>query len=294
MKRYLILIAIVSICSAASGQIIYWNMPTTADQATYGGVCRMMSESPQGLSINPSYLGFIKYRQVMASGMQWWQEVYGSSASASLPFKGWGTFSVSIGYWSLGSMTGYTEDGIPQGTIQSQATNLGLGYGLALYDSWGIGISIKATRYNQPERYDWGWASDLAIAYKRNNLTGSIMIQDLGPEYPKNSDIQYPLNTEYVAGLKADYFDGLISGILQYSIPKEGDTYPGVGLEINPLPSLAVKLGYEDLPEYDERSPLGVGIEIKKLGRRDMSVSYGYRSYGNLGKIQAVSMGISF
>lgn len=294
MKRFLIIAWAAMLVQTTHAQLLYWDLPTTAEQVAFGQGCFLQSREPQGLMQNPSSLGFIKYRTLAASGIQWWQEVYGSSASAVLPVRRYGTVSLSLGYWSLGTLAGYSDDGRPTGTVQSQASNLGLGYGLVLADAWGLGLALKTSRLNLPDRYDWGWSSDIALSYKSNLFTGSLMVKDLGPDYPRNNDIRYPLNTAYLAGAGATYFEGKISGSVQYNFRKEEGGYPSLSLEIAPLSSLNLKIGYEKVPELADRSPLGLGIEINKLGRRDLSVAYGYRSYGDLGHIQAISMGISF
>ncbi len=294
MKKIIIISWAVMLAQTVQAQLLYWDMPTTAEQVVFGEGCLLQSREPQGLLQNPSSLGFIKYRTLSASGIQWWQEVYGGSASAALPVRRYGTASFSLGYWSLGTVSGYTEDGQPMGTLQSQASNLGLGYGLVMADAWGLGLNLKASRLNLPDRYDWGWSSDIALMYKRGLLSGSLMVKDLGPDYPRNNDIRYPQNTAYVAGVRAEYLAGKVSGSVQYNIRKEEGGYPSLSLESYPLTSLSLKIGYEKIPELADRSPLGLGMELKKLGRRDLSVAYGYRSYGDLGNIQALSMGISF
>ena len=294
MKRFVIIAWAIMLAQTAQAQLLYWNLPTTAEQVVFGQGCFLQSREPQGLMQNPSSLGFIKYRTLSASGIQWWLDVYGGSASAVLPVRRYGTVSLSLGYWSLGTMAGYSEDGRPVGTVQSQASNLGLGYGLVMADAWGLGLALKSSRLNLPDRYDWGWSSDIALSYKRGLIIGSLMVKDLGPDYPKNNDIRYPLNTVYMAGAGAAYLDGKVSGSVQYNIRKEEGGYPSLSLEIAPLSSLNLKIGYEKVPELTDRSSLGFGIEINKLGRRDLSVAYGYRSYGDLGNIQALTMGISF
>jgi len=294
MKKYSLFIAILFCAGLSQAQLTYWNMPTSAEQAAYGQGCLIQSETPQGMMQNPASLGFIRYRSFTASGIQWWQEVYGCSAGFLQPAGRYGTLALNLGYWSLGTITEISDGGQPLGTIQSQAVNIGLGYGLVLYDAWGFGLDLKASRLNLPGRYDWGWGSDLALSYKKDRYTGSLLVRDLGPDYPKNTDLRYPLNTFYIAGLKAVFLKGKLSGSLQYNLSEEGRSFPGISVEISPLTALSLKLGYENDPRAEERSPLGLGLEIKKLGRADLSVVYGFRSYGVLGDVQAITMGICF
>ncbi|MBI5805036.1 hypothetical protein HZA73_03220 [candidate division TA06 bacterium] len=295
MKKNLFLIPVLLLWAhLAQAQLIFWNMPASAEQVIFGQGYLVQSEAPQGLMQNPAALGFIRYRNFSASGIQWWQDVYGCSAGYTQPAGKSGTFAVNMSYWSLGTVTEISDGGQPLGTIQSQSVNAGLGYGLVVYQTWGLGLDVKASRLNLPGRYDWGWSSDLAVSYKRDRYTGSILIRDLGPDYPRNNEIRYPLNTLYIVGLKAVFMKGKLSGSLQYNLPNDGRSYPSLSLEIAPTPAFSLKLGYENDPASEERSPLGLGLEVKKLGRTDLSVIYGYRSYGVLGNIQALTMGIDF
>lgn len=294
MRKALLSILIAMLGLSAQAQVVYWNMPTTADQVAYGRGSYLISREPQGMMINASSLGFLKYRSFSASGIQWWQDVYGGSATAMLPFGRMGSAGFSLGYWSLGTVTGYTEDGRPLGTIQSQASNLGLAYGLVLYNAWGLGISLKGSRLELPDRNDWGWASDLSLTYKRGALSGVLIASDLGPDYPKNNDIKYPLSTVYMAGAGYALWGGKACGSFQYNIRESEKGYPGLALSIAPLPNLILKAGYDDVPELSDRSPFGFGMEVNKIGKRDLNVSYGFRSYGNLGNIQAITMGVCF
>lgn len=55
-----------------------------------------------------------------------------------------------------------------------------------------------------------------------------------------------------------------------------------------------LRLGYDGDDTKPERSQLGLGLCFKQAGKQDYSVEYGYRSWGQLGTIQAVSVGMSF
>lgn len=293
-KIYYLLIVIISVAGNGFSQVLYWNMPSTPEQVTYGSGIISKSTEPYGLEINPAALGFIKYRTVKASGIQWWQDIYGGSADILLPIKRYGTLSLNMGYWSLGSITEMTEEGQPMGTIQSQAANLLVGFGTVLSGVFGIGIDIKGSRLDLPDRYDWGWAADLALQYRRGALNGILTVKDLGPDNPVNNDIQYPLNTAYVAGINFRYFENILKGALQYSVFTEGESYPALALEISPMDNLSLNVGYDKQKYISERSPLGLGMELRQLGKRDLMVAYGYRSYGALGNINSISMGINF
>lgn len=291
--KHLLIVALF-FANAGYGQVLYWNMPTTPEQVTYGSGAISKSTEPYGLEINPASLGFIKYRSIRASGIQWWQDVYGGSANVLLPVKRYGTLSLNLGYWSLGSITEMTEEGQPLGTIQSQAASLLLGFGTVLSGAFGLGIDIKGSRLDLPDRYDWGWAADVALQYRRGLFNGLLTVRDLGPDNPVNNGIRYPLNTEYVAGFNFRYFENILKGSLQYSVFKEGESYPALALEISPITNFSLSLGYDKQKNISERSPLGLGMELRQLGKRDLMVAYGYRSYGALGNINSIAMGINF
>ena len=293
-KFYYLLIFVLSFAGSGYCQVLYWNMPTTPEQVTYGSGTISKSTEPYGLEINPASLGFIKHRAIRASGIQWWQDVYGGSANVLLPLEKIGTVYMSLGYWSLGSITEMTEEGQPLGTIQSQAANLLLCFGTVLSGAFGVGIDIKGSRLDLPDRYDWGWAADLALQYRRGIFNGILAVKDLGPDNPVNNDIRYPLNTTYVAGINFRYFENMLKGSLQYNMLKEGESYPAFALEISPFTNFSLNLGYDKQKNISERSPLGLGMEIRQLGKRDLMVAYGYRSFGALGNIHSIAMGINF
>lgn len=293
MRKLLVSLWIALSACHGFSQVLYWDLPASPDRVALGDGAFFLPLTQPGASQNPAYLGMAKCRWLSAAGTQWWQEVYAGSADAIVPCGRWGAASLSLGYWSLGSVTKIGDDGQPRGTIQSQASLLGLGYGLALDQRWIAGIYARASRLGLLERYDWGWSSDVALGYRRGIFLASLVARNLGPEYPRNSEIRRPLPSQFTVGLRASLLEGRAAGSLHYS-RGDGQGCPGLSLEYSPIRELSLRLGYERDPVREERSPLGLGLEIRRLGQRDLSINYGFRSFGGLGQIHALSLGACF
>lgn len=293
MRKLLVMLWLALVASQGYSQVLYWDLPASPDRVALGDGSFFLPLTQTGASQNPAYLGMAKCRWLSAAGTQWWQEVYAGSADAIEPFGRWGAASLSLGYWSLGSVTRIDDDGQPLGTIQSQASLLGLGYGLALDQRWMAGIYARASRLGLPDRYDWGWSSDVAMGYRQGIFLASMVARNLGPEYPRNNEVRRPLPSQYTVGLRASLLGNRAAGSLHYS-RSDGQGYPGLSLEYSPIRELSLKLGYERDPVREERSPLGLGLEVMRLGQRDLSIGYGFRSFGGLGQVHSISLGACF
>jgi hypothetical protein len=131
------------------------------------------------------------------------------------------------------------------------------------------------------------------MGYRQGIFLASMVARNLGPEYPRNNEVRRPLPSQYTVGLRASLLGNRAAGSLHYS-RSDGQGYPGLSLEYSPIRELSLKLGYERDPVREERSPLGLGLEVMRLGQRDLSIGYGFRSFGGLGQVHSISLGACF
>lgn len=278
----------------AAQHSLYWDLPTTPGNISLGTAALAVCAEPEGLAINPAGLADVKWRTARASGLQWWQDVFAGSFSGAMPMKPLGTASLSLGYWSFGSMSALGPQGQHLGNIESQAVLWGLGWGRPLFYGLSAGLSFKGYSLLMPERKDWGWGADAGVLYGYRFLTATVVIRNLGPKYPVNNSIRFEMPSSANLGLGAKFLGEKLSAGAVLTSARYRKPVLSAGLEVRPVPYAGARLGYDNDRDKPERSPVGLGLSLHTTGAQDYSVEYGYRSYGALGEAHSVSIGMSF
>lgn len=297
MKKILICSALAlgfAISPATAQYSLYWDLPTSPASLSLGLSSLILIPEPEGTIINPASLGSVKWRSAKAAGLQWWQEVYAGSFSAALPLGRIGTAGASLGYWSFGTMAGLGPNGENLGNFESQSLLWGAGFGRPLFWGWSAGLAIKGYSLLMPDRKDWSWGSDLALKYDYKFLSVHLLARNLGPRYPVNNAVKFNLPSSASLGLGAKFWQDRLAGALIYSSVRGQRPYLSAGMELKPLPFAALRLGYDSDDSKPERSRIGLGLSLSTTGTQDYAVEYGYRSYGALGNVHSISLGLSF
>ncbi|MCU0606143.1 MAG: hypothetical protein MUF78_01650 [Candidatus Edwardsbacteria bacterium] len=287
-------IAVVPAAAQNSG-VLYWNMPTTPAQLAFAASSAAMSDEPQGLAANPAALAAVSWRSLSTAGVQWWEGIYGGSVGATLPLaKRRGTVWAALGYWSSGSMAGYDDRGAPLGNISAQAVSGAAGYGYQLFGGFAAGLALKFSALTLPQRRDLGFAADCGAQYRWRSLAAALLVQDLGPKYPVNGADRATLPTAVSLGGRLSLWRERITVAAQYTARDGERPQPSAGLAVSPVPLITVRVGLDGQRDRPQMSPLGLGLAVRTTGKQDYTIEYGYRSHGDLGRVQALALGISF
>lgn len=273
---------------------LYWELPITPGGLSLGSASLVVSDMPEGFSFDPSALSGIGWRTARASALQWWQDVYAGAFSGAVPVRPLGTAGFSMGYWSLGSMTAFSPQGQVLGSLEPRSLLWGVGLGRRIIPPLGIGLAAKGYSLIMPDRKDWGWALDAGARFNHSFIKVLASARNLGPSYPVNSAQRFDLPATADLGLGAILLGNKVEAGLVFSASKGREPVISTGLEIRPLSFVALRLGWDNDDSKPERSPLGLGLAVHSTGAQDYSVDYGYRSYGLLGQVHAVSIGIDF
>jgi hypothetical protein len=295
MKRYLFT-ALLAICQTTIvlGGVMPWNQPTSpAEIALSDAVLSLISE-PQGLSVNPSFLPGVKWKGVNSSGVIWPLDIYGGSVSGVLPLAKLGVAAAGISYWNYGQLNAYDRLGNQTGTINPQAVSVLLGFGRRIYGQLCGGINFKGSRSSIGNNDDYSWGADLAFNYDFSILQATILLRDIGPRYPVNDSLKYDMLKTFSAGIKKSFLKDQLTLGLQLNATETKKWHPLAGIEYSPLKAITIRFGYDGDDTKPERSKLGLGFTFKQTGKQDYAVEYGYRSWGQLGTVQALALVMSF
>jgi len=284
----------LSFTPAAAQYSLYWDLPASPAGLSLGLSSLILVPEPEGTIINPASLSSVKWRSAKAAGLQWWQDVYAGAFSAAIPFGRFGTAGASLGYWSFGTMAGLGPNGENLGNFESQALLWSAGYGRPLFLGWSAGFVVKGYSLLMLERKDWSWGGDFSLKYDYKFISAHILARNLGPKYPVNNAVKFNLPASANLGLATKFWQDRLAAALMYSSVRGLPPYLSAGVELKPLSFIALRFGYDNDDNKPERSRFGLGLSLNTTGAQDYAVEYGYRSYGALGNVHAVSLGLSF
>jgi hypothetical protein len=295
MKKY-ILIALLTAFSAnmLQGSSLPWGQATSPAEIALSDAVLSLNPEPQGLSVNSALLSGVKWRGVNSSGVLWPLDIYGGSVSGVLPMAKAGALAAGISYWNYGQLKAYDRLGSQLGTINPQAFSTLLSYGRRLYNGLSGGISLKGAMSSIGSNKDYSWCTDLALCYDFDLLTANVQLSDIGPRYPVNDTLKNDLLKTFSTGVRKTFFDEQLAVALQADAVETQKLHMLLGVEYSPLKAITFRLGYDGDDSKPERSKLGLGFCFKQTGKQDYMVEYGYRSWGQLGAVQAISLGMSF
>jgi hypothetical protein len=289
-----LLLATAFMASAGEYTSPVWEFPTSPAELAWGNAALSLAYPPRGMTVNPAMLSQIKWREFCGSGILWFQGTSGGSMNGVLPLGGWGTSAAAISYWDYGQLERYSEMGLPQGSLNPYAASAAFSYGANVYQKLSLGLSFKGSLQSLEDSKEYQLGTDLSSAYRFKYALVNLMLRNWGPKYPLGDSLKYDLPLTVSCGAAANLFKDKLKAALQINNAKGGDWYPSAAVAVSPWPVLALRAGYDGRPDAVADSRIGFGLSVNQTGQQDYSLEYGYRSFGDLGTVHAVSIGMSF
>ena len=135
---------------------------------------------------NPAGLAQLKYPEVTAMHVFWFDDIFFDHMSGALPLPV-GVAGVSLVYLNGGTLlrseTGDTPDDPERGTFSAADIGFTGGYGFAYNEKMYLGANIVLFSEIIDAQAGFGWAMDIGFLYKFpwEGLTLGAVLQNLGP-----------------------------------------------------------------------------------------------------------------
>lgn len=225
-----------------------------------GGAFVSIADDASAPVWNPAGLGFLARRELQASRAT----LYGLSiseeyASFAWPSWRWGAAALTARRVGVDEIERRDDRNVLLGDFSASDTEIGLAWGRALGDAWGVGGGVKLARQEVADRSDNGLGLDLGILARpflgvgreeawpsrvavglalRNAIAPTIRLDQEGVSEP----------TQILGGVSYRHpflGDGAILAAVDANLARDVDTRLRGGLEIVPHPVLALRTGWD-------------------------------------------------
>ena len=168
----------------SSSSYVALDLPLSARHAVLNEPVSLYSEDLESGVFNPAMLNEKMEMQLSLNFVDYFSDINFVSAAYALPFSDFGTIGISmksIGYGEF-TETDFTSQSL--GTFRANEQIISVGLGKELNERWSVGASVKTLFSNLHYYHSVALASDLAIAYKKEdkNFSMSLLARNYGKQ----------------------------------------------------------------------------------------------------------------
>lgn len=217
---------------------------------------------------NPAGLVQLKGREITAARTLWFEDIntnYLGFAQPLLPInKKRRAMGISLTMLNAGGVDGRDNTGKQTTTLEVDNLAFSLSYTLELLKGIYGGFNVKMLKQNLGGNKGTGMAVDIGLLAKYTSQTSfGLNIQNLGPKFKTaNAKNDLPLNIKLGVGYKPELFGEKTLVAFDVEMPKDNDFNFCTGVEYFLIPSLGIRLGYNNQAGYS----MGVGFKSQGEG----------------------------
>jgi len=281
---------------------------------------------------NPAGISWLQKRETGMAHNSWLAGTNFSFCGIVVPMGEMGTIGAALTSLSIPEMEVRTIEE-PEGTgvyFGASDLALGLSYAKSLTDRFSFGLTVKYIHQKIWLMDASSFAIDVGTLYRSefHNLRMGMSISNFGGKMRmlgENTRIEHAvtdwqeaLNVGFIGDLRTGQFPlplrfrvGLAIDLLKMYIlnkeylrltlatdavhPNDNTEYVNLGAELALLDMLSARIGYKALfgKDSEEGPTAGVGLKYN-LENYTINIDYAYASFGRLGYLQRISIGIGF
>jgi hypothetical protein len=310
MKRALILYAVIGFSAARifaqTGTFNFLRTDVSARSAGMNGSFVSMKDDPNVIFYNPASIGTLTSSKVSFSYLKHLMDVNAGSFSYVKYIEGTGNVGMGITYINYGSFN-RTDDALNiLGTFGSQELAILAGVAAHYDDDILVGINAKYIFSSIAEYSSYALAVDLGFIYDipSENLTIGGSILNLGTQFRTYDGFDESLPLDVKVGItKRPQHLPILLNIDFHRLNEKGNTFLDrfsnftIGAEILMSESFRLRVGYNNKQRKDLKMGTSSGLAGFAMGGglllHDYQVDYSFNSYGKIGGLHRISLGIN-
>jgi hypothetical protein len=311
VKRYRELILLCCLAfSALSGQdrgvYSFLRNDVSARAAGLNGSFVSMTGDPNVVFYNPGALTTLTRSEVSAGFLKHLVDVNGGYVSLSRPFAGFGTLGAGIIFLDYGTFNETDESLNILGTFGASDMAFVVGVGHALDENTSVGANIKLIYSSIAEFSSAGIALDAGVLYQipSENITIGGSILTLGSQLNSYNGVKESLPVDVKIGItkRPEHLPALLN-LNFHRLADRRDNFLdhfsafSFGAEFLMSESVRLRVGYNNQQRKDLKLGSSAGLAGLSLGGGiligEYLVDYSFNSYGKIGSLHRISIGMS-
>jgi outer membrane protein OmpA-like peptidoglycan-associated protein len=256
--------------------------------AAMGGAGIGAVDDASAIYWNPAGLGRVLAGRFALAHHEWFAGIRDEVAHAALP-SGQGAFGLGLVYSGEPGIEFWDSLNMPGDTFRTWNGTVSAGYGLAVARDYYVGAAVKGFYQSLYTSGGSGGAVDIGFACRPRPFLGlGAVVRNLGMAVYGQGTEHMPIE----AGIGGSFKFGPVDALADVIVPVENTVSLRVGAEYEPVPELAIRLGYrvgpEDIGTLGLASGLtaGLGVHVGAF-----SLDYALTPYGKLGMAHRIGLG---
>ena len=290
-----------------TGTYAFLRNDVSARAAALNGSFVSMTADPNVLFYNPACLATISTPKVSLGYFKNLLDVNSGSLVFAQDVQGIGNIGVGIDYVDYGTFTRTDQSQNDLGSFGASELALVAGYALKLDDQSSVGGNIKYIHSSIAEYTSTALAVDLGYLYQipSENITIGGSVLNLGSQLTEYGSTRESLPLDVVIGItkRPEHLPVLLN--LNFHKLNEQRThvldrltYFTFGAEFLMSESVRLRFGYNNEQHKDLRLGTTAGLAGFSLGAgfilNEYVIDYAFNSYGKIGGLHRISLGMNF
>ena len=278
-----------------------------ARAAALGGSFVSMVNDPNVIFYNPSALATIEHQQMSVGFFKHLLDINSGHASYAQEIPGLGFVGAGIVYINYGEFTRTDEIGSKLGTFSANELALSLGYAGDLAPEVRYGANVKFIYSGIAEATSTAMAIDLGALYllPEQRLTIGVSLLNLGsqlnPYFATRENL--PVDFKIGATIEPEHLPMLLNLNFHKLNEDQGDFLTrfrsfSLGGEFIASDAVRLRVGYNNERRRDLKIGTSAGLAGLSFGggfaTEVYKIDYAYNSYGKIGSLHRISVGLTF
>ena len=189
-----------------SSSYLALDLPLSARHSVLNEPISLYSNDLESGIFNPAMLNNKMHKQLSLNFVDYFSDINFVSAAYVLPFSDFGTIGISVKSINYGEFTETDFTSQLLGNFGANEQIISLGLGKELSELWSVGASFKTLFSNLYDYQSIAIASDLAIAYKKEdkNFSMSLLARNYGKQITSYTNTEEKLPFQLDFGLSKE------------------------------------------------------------------------------------------
>jgi hypothetical protein len=289
-----------------TGTYAFLRNDVSARAAALNGSFVSMTADPNVLFYNPASLVTITAPKVSVGYLKHLLDVNAGSLTFAQRVEGFGNIGVGVDYIDYGSFTETDQSLNTLGTFGASEFALVAGYGMALDEQSSIGGSVKYIHSSIADYSSTALAIDAGFLYQipEQNITVGAGLLNLGRQLTEYGSTRESLPLDFTIGItkRPEHLPVLLNLNFHKLNEQRGKFFDRFtsftfGAEFLMSESVRLRFGYNNEQHRDLKLGTTAGMAGFSLGAGfifgEYLIDYAYNSFGRIGGLNRISLGMN-
>jgi hypothetical protein len=303
----LIALSALSLFAGGNGTYDFLRNDVSARAAALGGSFVTMTDDPNMIFYNPSSLATLSGKRVSVGYFKHLLDINSGYASFGTDISGLGHIGAGVVYINYGEFPWRGEENQDLGTFGAGELSMSVGYGNELREGFLYGVNVKFIYSSIAEVSSSGVALDFGVQYMAvpNRILLGASLLNLGTQLDPYMNTRESLPLDLKIGMSI--FPEHLPVVLLIDLHKLNENQDkfsehfqafSVGAEFFPSPNVQLRVGFNNERRKEWKIGSSSGMAGFSFGggiiTEKYTVDYAYNSYGSIGGLNRISVGLSF